>query len=37
MSNNFREKGASGFTPFKIDPISKASCVNGIEVMIEKV
>lgn len=37
MSNNFRERGAFGLMPMRIDPITKAPCINGIEVAIERI
>lgn len=36
LSNNFRGKGAMGLVPYRMDPITKVPCVNGIEVIIEK-
>ncbi|GAB4415858.1 MAG: formate dehydrogenase subunit alpha [Thermodesulfovibrionales bacterium] len=37
LSNNFREKGAMSLIPFRADPVTKVPCINGIEVIIERV
>lgn len=36
LTNNFRDKGALGLVPFRIDGVTKAPCFNGIEVTIER-
>lgn len=37
LTNNFRGKGAMSLLPFRTDPVTKVPCVNGIEVIIERV
>jgi len=37
LSNSFRGKGAMSLVPFRIDPVTKVPCVDGIEVTIERV
>lgn len=37
LTNNFIDKGAMWLVPYRIDPVSKVPCINGIEATIEKV
>lgn len=36
LTNNFREKGAMGLIPFKIDPVTKTPSIEGCEITIVK-